>query len=283
MGTLGRIWDLYKQSFDVLCADAEILLFPILSGISAMMVAAGFFIPMFYSGTLETLGRQPPTLGQSATLFAWYFLHYFFVIFFNSALVGCANIRLGGGDPTVRDGLRIAGNKLTQIAAWAIVAATVGWLFRSLQSGRNRIGRLLTAGLGLAWTLITYLIIPVIILEDRTVFDSMQRSAQLFRERWGEQIAGSFGFGLINVFLFLPAVAIGWLLSLLDPALGIIFAVCYLLILSVITSAVRGVFTVALYRYASDGQAPRGFSTRMIDNALGVRRAAEWDFRMPGS
>lgn len=53
--------------------------------------------------------------------------------------------------------------------------------------------------------LITYLIIPVIILEDRTTCDSMERSAELFWKRWREQVAGSLGFGILNLVLLAPA------------------------------------------------------------------------------
>jgi hypothetical protein len=65
-----------------------------------------------------------------------------------------------------------------------------------------------------------------------------------------------------------------------DPIAGIILAAVYLLILATVTSAVRGVFTVALYRYATAGSAPPGFSAGVIDGALGSRRIAErapWD------
>jgi hypothetical protein len=67
----------------------------------------------------------------------------------------------------------------------------------------------------------------------------------------------------------------------LDPIAGIILAAVYLLILATVTSAVRGVFTVALYRYATAGAAPPGFSADVIDGALGGRRPiaeqAPWD------
>jgi hypothetical protein len=127
-------------------------------------------------------------------------------------------MRLSGGDPTMRDGLRIAVQHFGKIAGWAFIAATVGVILDTLKNGSNKlIGRLIAGGLGLAWTLITYLIVPIIILEDRTIYDSMERSAELFRKRWGEQIAGSFGFGLLNLLLLLPALAIGFLLFQLDP------------------------------------------------------------------
>jgi len=271
MGTLGRTWILYKQSFNVLSADAEIVFFPVMSAISAVVLAAGFFFPLFRSGIFREMDPQNLSWEIYALFFIWYFLNYFIVVFFNSALVGCANMRLSGLDPKVRDGVRIAFRHLDRILAWAFIAATVGVILSTIRNRSNRfIGRLLAGGLGLAWTLVTYLIIPVLILEDRTAYDSMHRSAELFRKRWGEQVAGTFGFGLLNALLLLPGVLLGLVLYRLDQALGIIMAIWYVLILAAISSAVKGVFTVVLYRYASTGILPDGFSVREIRDALGA-------------
>jgi hypothetical protein len=278
MGTLDRTWSLYKQSFNILSADAEIVLFPVMSAVSAILLAGGFFYPLFRSGIFKGLDPKNIPWEIYAILFIWYFLNYLVIIFFNSALVGCANMRLSGGDPKVRDGLRIALQHIDKIVAWAFVAATVGVVLDTIRNRSNKfVGRLIAGGLGMAWTLITYLIVPVIILEDRTTYDSIQRSAELFRKRWGEQIAGSFGFGLLNFLLLVPALLVGLMLYKVDPVLALIFGIWYILILAAITSAVKGVFTVVLYRYASTGALPAGFSAREIDSTFGERKRDPWD------
>jgi hypothetical protein len=278
MDTLGRTWTLYKQSFSILSADAEIVFFPVMSAVSAILLAAGFFFPLIRSGIFRDIDPKNISWEIYALIFIWYFLNYFIVIFFNSALVGCANMRLSGGDPKVRDGLRIAFQHIDKILAWAFVAATVGVILDTIRNKSNKfIGRLLAGGLGLAWTVITFLIVPVIILEDRTTYDSIQRSAELFRKRWGEQIAGSFGFGLLNLLLLLPALLMGLLLYRLDPVLAVIMVVWYAIILAAISSAVKGVFAVVLYRYASTGVLPDGFSAGAINNTLGAPKREPWD------
>lgn len=279
VGTLGRTWELYKQSFAILSSEAEIVLFPVMSAISVLLVAAGFFFSLLRSGIMRNLKPEAIPWEIYALMFVWYFLNYFVIVFFNSALVGCANMRLTGGNPKVRDGLRIALQHIDKIAAWAFVAATVGVVLDTIRNKSGKfIGRFLAGSLGLAWTLITYLIVPVLILEDRTTYDSMQRSAELFRKRWGEQVAGNFGFGFLNLLLLVPGILLGLLLYRIDPALAIIMAVWYVLILSAITSAVRGVFTVVLYRYASTGDLPGGFKSRSIDSILGgEKRPIAWD------
>jgi hypothetical protein len=82
----------------------------------------------------------------------------------------------------------------------------------------------------------------------------------MLRKTWGQQIAGNFGFGLLTLLLCLPAVLLGLVVCRLDVAAGVIFAVIYIVIVAAVAAAVKGIFTVALYRYGTDGQAPMGFS-----------------------
>jgi hypothetical protein len=280
MGRFGRTWQLFKESFAVLAGDSEILVFPICSGISLLLLGASFFIPLYRDGTLQAVTHHKGKWDDYAVLFAWYYLNFFVGIFFNSALMGCANIRLSGKQPTVGAGFRIALDRLGRIAAWALLAASVGLVLSTLRDRNNKLLSILGAGLNLAWSLIAYLIVPVLLFEDRGVFGSLNRSAELFRSHWGEQVAGSFGFGLLSTLLSIPAVLLALACWRVDPIAGIILAAAYLLILATVTSAVRGVFTVALYRYATAGSPPPGFSAGVIDGALGSRRIAErapWD------
>jgi hypothetical protein len=281
MDRLSRTWQLFKESFAVLAGDSEILIFPVCSGISLLLLGASFFIPLYRDGTLRAVAHRKGTWDDYAVLFAWYYLNFFVGIFFNSALMGCAHIRLSGKRPTVGAGFRIAFNRLGRIAAWALVAASVGMLLNSLRDQNNKLLSIVGAGLSLAWSLVTYLIVPVLLFEDRGVLNSMHRSEELFRSHWGEQVAGNFGFGLLSMLLSIPAVLLALAFWRPDPMMGIILGAVYLLILATVISAVRGVFTVALYRYATAGSAPPGFSADVIDGALGShRRIAErtpWD------
>ncbi len=281
MGRFSGTWQLFQESFAVLAGDSEILIFPVCSGISALLLGASFLIPLYRDGTLHAIARHKGTWDDYAVLFAWYYLNFFVGIFFNGALMGCANLRLSGKQPSVGAGLRMAWRRVGSIAAWAFVAATVGLALSAARDRNNKLLSILAAGLSLAWSLITYLIVPVLLFEDRGVFGSLHRSEELFRSHWGEQVAGSFGFGLLSTLLSIPAVLMALALWRTNFAAGLILAVVYLLILSTVTSAVKGIFTVALYRYASEGAAPAGFSAGIIDNALGGRRGraeeAPWE------
>jgi hypothetical protein len=266
MDTLSRTMRLYKDSFRVLSADGEILLFPVLSGLSAVALFAGFFIPLYRDGTLEALRFHRAGWADYATLFLWYYLNYFLGIFFNTALIGCACIRLKGGDPTLADGFRIAFSRMDRISIWALVAATVGVMLSAFNNRRGGLAsRLLGAALSVGWTLMTYLIVPVIVVEDRGVFDAIHRSAHLFRKQWGEELLGGFGFSFLNLLALIPCFGLCALLWHVDKGAALIVAGLYAVFLAVITSAMMGVFRAALYQYAASGEAPAGFSAEALD------------------
>jgi hypothetical protein len=72
-------------------------------------------------------------VGNLVVLFAFYFINYFVIIFFNTAIVACATIRMRGGNPTVGDGLQASGARLFEIAGWALVSASVGLVLRMIE------------------------------------------------------------------------------------------------------------------------------------------------------
>ncbi len=107
------------------------------------------------------------------------------------------------GDPTLADGLRAADRHLPSILGYSLIAASVGLILNALQERSRKIilGRIAVGMLGMAWTLISFLVVPVLVLEGVGPVAAIQRSTQLLTQTWGEQIASTFGFGAIG-FLF---------------------------------------------------------------------------------
>lgn len=119
-------WALLKASVAVLRADKELIVFPIVSTIAVLVVTASFALPMLFAGLGDTLFAGDSQILSFIVGFAFYIVQYFVIIFANSALVGAAMIRLRGGDPTVRDGFRIALERIGAILIYALISATVG-------------------------------------------------------------------------------------------------------------------------------------------------------------
>jgi hypothetical protein len=272
-------WSLVKASASVLRSDKELLVFPLLSGVASLIVIASFFIPAVLGGVFAGHEEGELDIVMYAVLFAFYVVQYFVIIFFNSALVGAALIRLRGGDPTVADGFRIAMSKLPAILGYAVISATIGMILRALQERAGFIGRFVVGMIGLAWTVASFLVVPVLVNSDVGPIDAIKRSAELLKKTWGQNLIGNTGIGLVfGVALFALIIAGGALIALaassgltsLSIAVGAIVAVAVLLLI-LVQAALQGVYAAALFRYASEGEAGAGFGQDMVANAFRVK------------
>jgi hypothetical protein len=96
-------------------------------------------------------------------------------------------IRLDGGDPTIGDGFRIAWQHLGNVLPYTLISATVGLVLRWL-SQRGFIGRIVSSLIGLGWNLATFLVIPVLVVEDVGQVEGVKSSARMLKDTGGEQI-----------------------------------------------------------------------------------------------
>ena len=254
MGRISRTLTLAKASWEVLKADKELILLPIMSLIATIVIAASFLAPILAGGGAVGLeeGRGDPI--TYVLMFAAYVVLFFVTIFFNAALVHAANERLDGGDPTVGSALRGAMLRVGRILPWAIVSATVSVVLQMIEERGGAIGRIAAAIGGLAWTLVTFLVVPILVIEGVGVKDAITRSAGLFKKTWGENVAAQVGFGLLGFLVALPAILVAGAAFALGSAVGFVIlalAVLWILGSSMVISALNGVFQTALYRYAA--------------------------------
>ena len=262
-----RSWALVKASAAVLRSDKELMIFPLISAGACVLVFLTFLVPTI---TLNIFAGEAGPL-HFILGFLFYFAQYTVIIFFNCALVGAAMIRLDGGDPTLKDGLDIAKSRIGPILGYAAIAATVGLILQALRDKENNfIVRMIGSALGAAWTLATFLVVPVLVSQDIGPIDALKRSLELMKKTWGENIIGSAGIGLVfglivaavvilGVVLTVVASAVAWQLGLAVGA----FAVLAVVLLLIYQAALAGIYSAALYRYATDGVAPQGFGDEL--------------------
>jgi hypothetical protein len=258
---LSNSWALVKASARVLQADKELMIFPMVSGLALLLVSVSFFMPTFYFVLPAKEAGQIPELVLYLVGFLFYVVQYFIMIFFNTALVGAALIRLDGGNPTVSDGLSIAAERIPVILGYAVIAATVGMILRALRERAGFLVGLISVLGGLAWTLATYLVVPVLAARNVGPFEAIRESTALLKKTWGEQLAGGAGMGLAFGLMSLGLIlSVGLLMSVgiaLESTAVLILAgasaVLGLLALGLISATLGGIYSAALYRYAQSG------------------------------
>jgi hypothetical protein len=273
-------WELAKQSLQVLKLDKELLLFPLLSGVACLLVAASFAIPLWASGYADVLAGEEAAEASNRILgylllFLFYLANYFVIIFFNSALVACAIIRFKGGNPNLKDGLSAASSRLPLIFGWAVVTATVGLILRIIESRSERVGQIVAGLLGMAWSAVTYFVVPVIVVEKLGPVAATRRSLSILKKTWGEALTANFGIGLI--------VFVATLVSMIPIVLGAIVAakgmvslgvaliacgILLVLLVSLVSSALNSIIVGALYLYAAEGTVPQQFDDRLFQHAF---------------
>lgn len=285
---IARGWELAKASASVLYSDKKLILFPIVSGIGTLLVLISFVGPLIGLQLAGKIDLDPANnngqvpIWTYAYAFAFYFSTYFVIIFCNAALVSCAIMRFNGEEPTLGDGFAAAGRRLPQIFAWALVSATVGVILKVIENAHEKVGEIISAVLGTAWTVVTFFVVPVLVVEKAGPFEAIGRSVAILRKAWGEALVGNLGLGLFKFLLVLPGLLLLFggiaLLTAVNGAVipGVALLVVgalWLLLMSAVGSALDTIFLSALYQFAAFDEVPAGFDRRTMEEAFVYRKA----------
>lgn len=274
---LSNSWELLKASLRVLMADKELVIFPIISTFGVLLVTLTFALPFFLSNLFDRIltGGRVEILGF-VIAFLFYVVQYTVIFFANTALVGAALIRLKGGDPTVGDGFRIAASRIGPILGYALIAATVGMVLRAISQRSRGLGRIIVGLIGFAWNVATYLVVPVLAVENVGPIEAIRRSAGLLRRTWGEQIAGHLGLGAVFALFYIAGLVI--LVPVLILAINlqslvliggsIAVIILFLMLTGLVQSTLEGIYSAAVYQYATTGQAGAFFDEQLVRGAF---------------
>ena len=282
MGKFARTWQLMGASWRMLQQDKRLIVFPLISGVALAIVIALFAVPIFvaFAGHPQAHGPVHMTLPMYAAMFVFYFLDYFVIVFFNAALIACVLKQIDGGQPTLGYGLACAWQRLPQILGWALLTSTVGMLLRLLEEKVGFVGRIVVGLLGMAWSVTSFLVVPVLVAEGSGPIESYKRSVAMLKRTWGEQIIGNVSFGLLfGLFGILPAMILFFLAIKAGPtamlAVGALLVV-WLVALALVQSTLQTIYQVAIYLYAANGEAPRGFDNQLVAESFREKPARNW-------
>jgi len=284
MGVLSRSWSLFKASWAVLRQDKELAVLPVVSAITSLVCVAPFFGLAFLTAASGAIDSGGSEVSFGPLGYVFFFLAYlvgaYVTIFFQSALVLAANERLSGGDPTLGWAISAAASNAGRILPWALISATVSIVLQAIQERAGFIGRIVVGMIGIAWALVTFLVLPILVIEKVGVKEALTRSAGAFKRTWGENVVGNGGIGLVTMLLMVGAVVVSLPMVLLGvsarstPVIvaGAALMVVLMVVVSVVGAALSGVFRTVLYRFAVLGEEPTGFTHDQIAGAFRPKR-----------
>jgi Family of unknown function (DUF6159) len=290
-GKFSRSWELTKESWRVLRADKTLVLFPFISSIALLAVLATFAVPVVIAlldaGVFEgKVSKDQPLPVETRVIltivgFAYYFVSFTVMNFFNVALVGAAMERFEGRDAGVRVGLSIAVRRIPQILLWSLVAATVGMILKAIEERVGIFGKIAVALVGMAWAIASFFVVPVLAVEGLGPFAAIKRSVAVLKKSWGEAALTRIGvgvvFGLATLVVLFAGIAVCAfaVLSLNSIVLGgVVGGITLLLIvgISLISTTLQTIVQAAVYRFAAHETVPVGFSASTLRGVFAPKK-----------
>jgi hypothetical protein len=284
MNALSRSWQITKLTFGVINKDKELLWFALLafifSTIYSVVMIVPSILPMFTSAEAGTEGME---IYQYVIIFFTYLGLAFIATFFNTCVVYTAKVRFEGGDATFSESLKFALSRLGLIFQWSLISATIGLILKILDNMAERFGQvgqiiasILIGIFGMAWSVITIFVVPVMVYEGVGPIDAIKKSTSVIKKTWGESLIKTIGLGIIQFFTTMLVVILSGVLlyysSLHFGGLGFFVSLMVGLLLILLVFLVFGVastiFNTVLYLYANTGKAASGFDNNVIRDSF---------------
>ncbi len=269
-------WELTKRSFSVIKSDNEILLYPILSAVIIFLIILGFLAVLFFLIPAYTINQDITKIILIILLFVYLVLLQFITIFFEAAIITSATVRFNGKNPSFSDGFSKATKRIGRLFTWSVITAAVSIFLNALKNLGRRKGqgvnkRAAIAGgissfiFGVAWGILTFFVLPIILFENLGVFSSIKQSWNLFKRTWGENVTAQFSIGMIfflfSLFGFIPFILAILLFDIsVILGVGLIFlSLFYWGFLMILSRSVNGILKAGLYHYATTGELPEPY------------------------
>lgn len=264
---LSNGWKISMNSFKVLKENKQLIIFPILSGISIILILGSFVTVLLAAAGWDFDGVEQS--GKTTNLifvFLYYLVNYFVVVFFNTALVHCTRMYFLGEEVSIQQGLKFSMSRIGSIFAWSMFAATIGTILKLIEENVGWIGKIIVSIIGIVWSIATFFVVPVIAYENVGPLGAFKKSTQMMKEKWGESLGARFSFGLVQLIAFvLVAIPLFLIGSIFHPIAGVVLALMGSLFIMAVISASQTIFISAVY-HNINGDPVKHFNQQMIDN-----------------
>ncbi|ABS77987.1 hypothetical protein CbuD7D7780_06655 [Coxiella burnetii] len=278
MSRFTRGWEIGKQSFSIIRANKKLLIYPLISIIVCMFLLLLIAMPLWH---LELNHWQTGQSNFSKNLIVILlflgilYLCNFVIAFCNAAFMASIMAYFDQRPATVAEGFRVAKSRFWAIMGWSFISSTFGATIRLVGSRLNNLAFVAAIFAGITWTIISYFVIPVIILEKIGPIKAIKRSSQWLQKTWGTSLTANFNLGilfLIPRLLVLLPLLIGFYLPSTNAALlGSSITAILLILLYMFSNGLHNILRCVLYHYATTGKSPPSCNPALLQTAFRTR------------
>lgn len=279
IGRLRASFLLFKESWRFLKADKELLLVPIFATIfSSVLIGLLTLLLISFSSSYDNFFISNEGVGypEYIFMFAVYVVSAFSLALAQAIIVHIVYVRAHGGNATLGDGIVRAFSNWIPLFVWALITSTVGVALRFISDRSALIGRIVAGLLGAAWLILTFFVVPILVLQKKTPLTAVSASATLFKKTWGETLVSNVTLGLVFMLahLFVLASFVGLLIygaSTENPVLligAVVGVLIWLLVATLVNSALQGILKTLLYIYAAEDVVPNNFNRELLESML---------------
>src|SRR5882672_8253508 len=230
MSKIQRSWLLLKSSLSIITRNKLLLVFPVVIFSLTVVIVLFFLAPAVLrptgfsytqpehwraishslftqSESEDVAGHHGSLLGFTPAAIAYlaflYFVSMFFATFFNVAFYNEILAALSGQPVSIGRGLKFACTRWKAVLMWTLFAGLVGLIIKAIEQRLEIVGRFLARFIGLAWSIASVFVIPIIVREEQSAnpLNLLKKSAGILKRTWGEALIGYVGLTFANTLI----------------------------------------------------------------------------------
>ncbi|MEA3401818.1 MAG: DUF6159 family protein [Armatimonadota bacterium] len=261
---LSRSWAFLRESLLMATRDKDLFLPSLFSVLANIVLLGGLALILHLTGNLQALlgdgdGEGALSVIGWVVIIGGSFVGYLVTYFFTGMTVHLVDVHLRGEDAQLGSAFADSLKNIGGIIALAIASLVVNAIASAIR-GRSRRGLrdMAADAMERSWLAITYLLLPVMILEDSPFMRAVDRAQSLHRHNLLQIVIGELGLMVATQIISFVVIALGvgmaLAMYLLSPALllvGIGIAVLVFVLVAAFGAYVRTAFYTCLYLWAA--------------------------------
>lgn len=268
---------LFTETFRFFWADKEMLFVPVIALIAQLFILGVAVVAVCIPAGMFVEGGEniPLSTPEYVALFAFYVMSAFVLAFSQAVITHIVYTRIHGGDATLGDGMKVAASHTSALLVWACITSTVGIILRTIAERSQLLVKILVAVMGAMWSVLTYFVVPAIVIDKKSAFAAIGHSGSVFKRTWGETLIANFSLGLMFFVFFLVIIFafIGFAVIVkVSPVMVLIgggIVILAIIFASLLSAVLESVLRTLLYVYASEHIVPQNFNQELLESMLG--------------